>query len=532
MGQNKLTVMIVDDEELSRKFLLNSLEAPELNLDIIAEADSGLEALSILEDQTPDVVFTDIKMPYMDGLELSQLILKKYPHIKIVILTAFKDFDYAQKSIRIGVTHFLLKPINRMELQNTITTLNERVQAERRQWEELDEMKALLKNNYQILRERFLLDILENKASNTLSESHIAYYYPDGMPSYIQVTLLEIYPIKNNSITEEQLLLQDMKNLQFVRNYLKNDSRLEFFTDQSHHLILLSYSPDIRMASLGEQLQRAIHQTSGLEVFLGIGNGYSDFYQLGHSYQEGLDALKFGRHTPNQTITIYEDDLHVENNTWHPAENFITDLQFYIKAGLLPELDKLLAVLYLDNSGNLLDLDHARILSITLLSTALNVINDLGLPMHELYEQIYNCFPALWEEDNCSSIRNLTNSRLKNITRTIADYRSDKSKSILWDILQYVRTEMSNPALNLSGVAEKFHMNESYLSRTLKKELGFGFSKYLNRLRMEYALQLINSTDMKAYQIAEAVGIPDAYYFSNCFKKYTGKSIREYKNKV
>ncbi|MEN2590252.1 response regulator, partial [Acinetobacter baumannii] len=72
--------------------------------------------LALMEDQTPDILFTDIKMPYMDGLEFSRIVKSKYPHIKIVILTAFKDFDYAQKSVSIGISSFLLKPVNRMEL--------------------------------------------------------------------------------------------------------------------------------------------------------------------------------------------------------------------------------------------------------------------------------------------------------------------------------------------------------------------------------------------------------------------------------
>ena len=95
--------------------------------------------------------------------------------------------------------------------------------------------------------------------------------------------------------------------------------------------------------------------------------------------------------------------------------------------------------------------------------------------------------------------------------------------------MQYIQANLTDPSLSLGSVAELFHMNDSYLSRTFTKELGFSFSKYLNRLRMERAIVLLRTTDLKAYQIAESVGIPDAYFFSNCFKKYTGKSIRDYR---
>ena len=96
-NNSNLKIMVVDDEELSRKFIISSLDWESMGLEVTAESASGLEALTLLEDNTPDIIFTDIKMPYMDGLELARLIASKYPHIKIVILTAFKDFDYAQR---------------------------------------------------------------------------------------------------------------------------------------------------------------------------------------------------------------------------------------------------------------------------------------------------------------------------------------------------------------------------------------------------------------------------------------------------
>jgi two-component system response regulator YesN len=107
-------------------------------MELIGEAVSGLEALAYMEDSIPDILFTDIKMPYMDGLELSQIVSQKYPHVKIVILTAYKEFDYAQKSIRIGVSHFLLKPINQNEMKTILLNLLDQIDQERKQWVEYD----------------------------------------------------------------------------------------------------------------------------------------------------------------------------------------------------------------------------------------------------------------------------------------------------------------------------------------------------------------------------------------------------------
>ena len=232
---------------------------------------------------------------------------------------------------------------------------------------------------------------------------------------------------------------------------------------------------------------------------------------------------------PDQPIVVYQNDIHVQNSGWTSPPAELEDIKFYIKAGLPDSVQKLLPSLYLTQDGNLLSLEHARILSMTLLSSAVNVANDIGIPLNDLFSDPGSSFMQILLKPSSRDLCNETGAFLTRLTTQIAECRTNKSKSALWDILQYIQANLTDASLSLGSVAETFHMNDSYLSRTFTKELGFSFSKYLNRLRMERAITLLSTTDLKAYQIAEAVGIPDAYYFSNCFKKYTGKSVRDYR---
>lgn len=529
MDHNFLKIMVVDDEELVRKFIRSILDWQSLGMEISAEAVSGTEALSMLEEQVPDILFTDIKMPYMDGLELSRLVARRHPHIKIVVLTAFKDFEYAQRSIELGVSHFLLKPVNRSELLSTVMKLKGQIEEEKRQWFEMDHLKKILSRNAPLLRERFLLEFLESSIHTPYSEKQLAYYYPSGSPSYIQTAVLEAAPKGFMELTEEERILQDMKHKEYIENYLKSSGSIEVLDDTDHHLILLSYSPKNEMAALCEQIKRAVYQASGSNILFGIGSSYQDFYKISTSYQEALESLKFSRYIPDQPIVFYQDDLHLQNSSWSIDSVSIEDVKFYIKAGLPEQLDELLSPMFAAPNGGPIELEHARILAMTLLSAGINVANDIGIPLQDLSGQGPHSFLPVLLENSCAGLRSQTIAYLSRLASSVAAFRSAKNKKVLWDILQYIQKEMANPDLTLSAVAEAFYMNDSYLSRTFKKELGFSFSKYLNRLRMERAIILINTTDMKAYQIGEAVGIPDAYYFSNCFKKYTGMSIRDYK---
>lgn len=529
MDNSILKVIIVDDEELARKMLITGTNWSALNMEIIGEAVSGQDALSIMEEQLPDILFTDIKMPYMDGMELCNIVTRRYPHIKIVITTAFKDFDYAHQCISLGISHFLLKPINRNDLLSTLLKLREQIESEKQQWLEFDHLKEILEKNYAFLRERFLLEFCENSTRSTSAQKQISYYFPNGIPSYIQVTLLESHSTHSGNLSEEERLLQDMKNLEFIKKQLEGTDDIEIFSDNNHHLVLLTYSPKVHVVSLCEQLQHSIYQTSGNEILFGIGNPYDNFYKAELSWLEALESLKFSQYMPNQPIIIYQNDIHVQNTDWTLSPAELEDVKFYVKAGLPDSVQKLLPSLYLEQDGSLISLEHARILSMTLLSSAVNVANDIGIPLYESFSDSGNSFIRILLETTSQNLRSQTSAFLTRLATEIAAYRTNKSKSVLWDILQYIQTNLTDPSLSLGSVAETFHMNDSYLSRTFTKELGFSFSKYLNRLRMEYAITLLGTTDLKAYQIAEAVGIPDAYYFSNCFKKYTGKSIRDYR---
>ncbi len=529
MSLKKLKILIVDDEEAARKFIISSLDWQRMNMEIMGEAVSGLEALAMMEEQVPDILFTDIKMPYMDGLELSQLVASRYPHVKIIILTAFKDFDYAKKSIAIGVSHFLLKPINRVELHATICKLQEQIDKEKQQWFEYGHLKEILIKNRDILRERFLLEFLEKSQQTPAVEKQISYYFPQRVIDYVQVTLLELQEHSRDEMAEEEKILRGMKILEFVRNYIKSDERIELLLDKEHRLILISFSAEIQMSALCEQIQQGIHQTSGIDIAFGIGGAYEEIYEMSRSFQEAGEALKYSRYTSNQPIVVYQNDLHLQNTGWHLSQGQIEDIKFYIKAGLQEQLKEELPKLYQDGEGKLLMPDYARILSMNLLSAGANAANEIGMPTAEILGKDTNQFLQILLEPSSQRLEKRTISCLCSLAESVAAFRSNKSKSVLWEILQYIQKESSNPELTLTAVAEVFHMNDSYLSRSFKKELGFSFSKYLNRLRMEKAILLIDTTDLKAYQIGEAVGIPDAYYFSNCFKKYTGKSIREYR---
>ena len=136
-------VMIIDDEQKIKNLLKLTVKWEMLGFEVVGEASSGIEAINTIDELNPDVLFVDIRMPFMDGIEFAKLAIERYPYLKIVMLTAFNDFDYARECIGIGVTNYLLKPINKIEINDTLTNIKKELDrhAPREEREQVDEVK-------------------------------------------------------------------------------------------------------------------------------------------------------------------------------------------------------------------------------------------------------------------------------------------------------------------------------------------------------------------------------------------------------
>ncbi|OOM15974.1 response regulator transcription factor [Clostridium saccharobutylicum] len=127
---NIIKVMIIDDEYLIRNLIKNCIDWNELGMDIIAEASNAVEGLNLINKEKPDIVLTDINMPITDGLDMSKCILERYPDIKVMVITGYNEFEYAKRGIKIGISDFILKPIDEEELTNSLLKLKSEIQNE------------------------------------------------------------------------------------------------------------------------------------------------------------------------------------------------------------------------------------------------------------------------------------------------------------------------------------------------------------------------------------------------------------------
>lgn len=156
-------VFLVEDEIVTREGIRDSVDWASAGLCWCGEASDGELALPMIEATPPDILITDIKMPFMDGLELSRIVRDRLPQTRIVILSGHDEFRYAQEAIQLGVTDYLLKPISAQDLLDALGRIRTQLEAERRQQAELHHLQAQLKENANVLRQRFLIDLVTGR---------------------------------------------------------------------------------------------------------------------------------------------------------------------------------------------------------------------------------------------------------------------------------------------------------------------------------------------------------------------------------
>jgi two-component system response regulator YesN len=525
-----LKVLLVDDEENVRNLLKTCMNWEEIGLSVAGEASSGREALDILGEINPDIIITDIRMPSMDGLEFARIAAESCPQAKIIILTAYEEFEYAKKSIKIGIADFLLKPVKRADLRNALLALSRKIQDEKVGKEEYARLKERLAENFPYLKERFLYDLLHRSRPAHELMDRLVYFSAEGLLRHAQVALISPSPAAaDRNMPEEENALLDMACMDIVRSYFENNAGVNILSDFIQGIVVLNSDPSVDILYACEQIKALIIHKLGCDVCIGIGNACDDFKSIAGSYKEACDALNY-RVVYGKNQVICFNDITINNSNPDYRSDEIGELGFYVKAGFGENASEIIEKIF-DGliAAKSIHIDQIRVISVNIVTAVLNSISELGMGFEDIFSSKSLPYSYVLKIETIPEMKDYLKRLAASVTKAVNSARARKSNRVLGEIIDYIGTHISDPGLSLSGVAKAFYLNSSYLSRVFKQETGQTFVEHLTKTRIEKALELLNETDLKAYEIGDRIGIPDPNYFGKCFKKCTGMSVNDYK---
>ena len=307
MGLYKL--MIVDDEEEIRLGVIKKINWEEYGFIVVGDAENGKEALEIAEKLHPDVIMTDIKMPFMDGLELGKRIADLMPSTKIIIFSGSDDLEYAHQAIKINVVEYVLKPINSIELIEVLKRLKEKLD---KQYDDKRNMEVLKKHYIEsipVIREQFLIGALEGRITKEQWRNNEKKLNLDFIKGYPVVALINI----DNTLEAEEnsLILISIKKI--VDENMEGSFEFVSFPYLDKIVILLSLHEKDNITRIINEICKIFESIFSSTISVGIGRICESINEIRSSYKTAQGALDYKPILGNGK-TIYIDDLEHDNN--------------------------------------------------------------------------------------------------------------------------------------------------------------------------------------------------------------------------
>ena len=541
-----LKIFLAEDEVVVRETIKRMIPWEELGFELVGEAADGEMALPLLLRQQPDLLITDIKMPFMDGLTLARLAKKEIPGLKVVILSGYDDFNYAKQAIGIGVEDYLLKPITKNALIERLSEIRSRYEHEKTQKEYYEkfqrEMQAYEKNSSRDFFEALVggsMDMMEvYKRAEKLGLDIVAEAY--------NVLIFTMNCDEDFSGQRDEDSSWEAESLELLENFFAGHSSAMLFRSNifSYGVLLKGQRETIEENTRAcvDEIRKILSRQDGRrEWFLAVGQSVERLSQIQKSYHTASRAFS-QRYLYDENILYYDEMETME----HPGGQAETEdnaylqkvdvnalnpaiLQKFLSNGLQEETENFVKdYFYAIGQEPMESLVFRNYVILNVRFSVISFIKGLGCDTNEMES-------ADTEEVLAESGKNMESAiayAKKMISQAIEirDQNSgNKNRSILKTAVDFIDSHYMDEEISLNTVANVANVSSNHFSALFSQNMGQTFIEYLTTLRMNKAKELLRCTGMRSSEIAGEIGYKDAHYFSYLFKKTQGMTPSDYR---
>lgn len=536
---NLYSIILVDDEEEVRKSIIKQIDWESAGFQVVGDAENGEDALEKIEVLEPDVVLTDIRMPYMDGLTLAEKIRQRYPSTKVVIFSGYDDFEYAQKAIKLNVTEYILKPVNVEELTSILKRIKSNLDEEIEEKRNVSRLRENYRKSLPIIREQFFNDMVHRRLADDLIESKLREYdipitgARKWIIAAIDVEKSDDRSKKTLSLHEEEELIP-ISVMQIVREKLKSYCRFSLFqsTAEAGMVVIAALDDDNTTTGLIDVLGDICKETKRIlevPVTIGIGHSVTGLSKIAGSYQSAVEALGY-KAVVGSGITIYINDMEPVGSGKLEFDN--SDESDFISAVKFGPDEKIEAVM-VRISGKLesarVHYRQQQVYVFGVLNTVIQMIQQYDLNLEEILGGELEYLSVIDKLQKREEFGEWLLKTARKMNQAINQERDMTTRQVIQQAKQYIMDNYQNPDLSVEMICRHLHMSPAYFSTMFKKETGQAYIAYLTEIRLNKAVGLLNKTDDKTYVIASKVGYQEQNYFSYVFKKKFGVSPTKFR---
>lgn len=478
-----------------------------IGCEVAGTASDGLEAIKFLQHNHIDIVITDIKMPEADGLAVAKFVFENMPETKIILLTGYADFKYAQTAIQYGVSDFILKPTNKKDLFSSVKTAQQKIIAARKH-------TSLAEEEFTFLKDQLLQELTAGSFSPELEERLKQFQLP---LHHYYAAAFRLVPFENDISSLKKIIAEEKQN---AYCYRYDNLIITIYFLEQHCQTVPSY-----ILNSCKEIAAIAFALDSRQVAIGISHCHSGAAGFSTAVSESIHALTLNFYSESN-IALFSDFANHEKCDL-TAENSLDLFQFEnsLNNWLFDDASCILNHMMAKFKSNFVNSQDAKNICAQIYYICCRVlIKKEGTPPDTIYlERIRNSSDIFTLEQTIDQLMAYTK---EHFIRTIGN-----QNRLIENTIKYIHENLSSP-LSLENIAEHLHISSSHLSRTFKKTCNESLTEFINRTRIEKAKDYLIHSDILSYEIAELVGYNDPAYFSSIFKKYTGLSPTDFRQQL
>jgi two-component system response regulator YesN len=525
--------MVVDDEDIVRHGIIKNVPWSENGFCVVGDAKNGEDALELSKDLQPDLVITDIKMPYMDGLELAASLKSVLPTVKVVIITGFDDFEYAKRAIGLHVAEFVLKPVNVGELTEILVKTRLVMEAEEISRRDYDSLKRHYDETLPMLREHLFTSLLEGRVTeeraSVLFEKYGIGFYGDF--SAVACVRFEHSSQVGDNQGDEAIFLVSVRRLIETKKAAAISFQTVIYAD--YIVVIANFSDrDGINGFIGilNEVCGMVEKYYGMSLSVGVGYIGSRCGSIDRSYAGALAALDY-RVIIGTGHAVYIGDIEPDETLDISISS--KDEQSLLGAMRLGNSETIVSVidtLISRCAESRLPYQKYQAYLLEIFTFIIHILRLNKIDIESIFGGSFDIIKELSQSDSLPELKDKLASLCVKAAGHMSSERQNTSNMFIESSKKYAAENYRKPDFSVDGMCRELHVSPAYFSSIFKRTQNVSFVSYLTNLRLNEAARMLAETDLKTHSIANAIGFTDANYFSFVFKKRFGSSPSSYRS--
>ncbi len=524
-----LKVFLIEDESIVREGLRDNIPWEQYGFAFAGEAADGEMALPLIRKIKPDILITDIKMPFMDGLDISRIVSRELPNTKIIIISGYDDFEYARQAIELHVDQYLLKPVTKVSMIRALEQTKRRIEEEQEQHNFQRKFNQETREYEHYSRRIFFEQLVEGALSPDELRTQAARLEIDlDAPGY-NIVLFSLQPQASMSAYSESIaLLFD----ELIQDLLRRPEHLLFRSNLFSYAIVIKGNsvtmPELTRRCV-ESIQRRCEMASDtVEWYVAVGSPVTTLEDLPKCFAQANHILSLRHLLPGQHVLTRETVRRFQSDG--QSRDLIDSgkldpmvLRSFVQSGLKNEIDSFTRDLFANLGGAVDSMLFRHFLIVSVRVNSIAALQAMG------YDSSQIKLPPMAVDMTDEQLHDYFSQVLDAALQIRDDESQKQNSSIIENALKFIDQNFSDESISLNVVAKAINISANYLSAVFSQKMGISFVEYLTQKRMEKAKHLLRNTGKRSGEIAYEVGYKDPRYFSFVFKKTQGCTPRDYR---